>query len=191
MHQKCNVPPRSRAPRAAWRAVLALCLAPTASSFYVQLSAHGVSNLHAAANRATKARKHDEALALLQTAVRHSGDGRSYLLLSLHHQRMGSRDGARSALRAGLVARGVHRAERDDPGAQRADEVELLQAWALLESKAGDMPRAVLLLRRASQLDRRRVRAVLSWAIFREHIRQHNPLARPVRSTARAGRIAA
>ena len=74
---------------------------PTASSFYVPLSAHGVSKLHAAANRATKARKHDEALALLQTAVRHSGDGRSYLLLSLHHQRMGSRDGARHPPRHG------------------------------------------------------------------------------------------
>ena len=96
---------------------------------------------------------------------------RSFLLLSLHHQRCGSKTKAREAFRAGLALR------NGESGLPTAEEARLLTAWALLESKSGNMHTAVLLLRRASHVERE-PSTVLSWRRFREYNRRHNPLAR-------------
>ena len=57
-------------------------------------------------------------------------------------------------------------------------DAKLLQAWALFESKHGNMDRAVRLLQRAAKVDRAAIGA-LRWKVFRSYNQAHNPLARP------------
>jgi hypothetical protein len=159
--------------------LLLLALHASCSSYYVPLGSQSVREIHKRAKRHVKQKSDDEALRLYQAATVHGQLSQSFLLLALHHQRYAraagaederqlALDSARAAFRDGLVLR-----KQDESSAA------LLQAWALLESKDGNMHRAVLLLRRASHLDRERVRQAFSWKLFRDYIRERNPLARP------------
>ena len=173
---------------------LVLMLLAKATALYVPLNQAQVRAIHTAARRQIRpGGDQEKALSLLTTASVHGHSCRSYMLLSLHHQRVGrmaqraahdasaddlSREQARTAFRSGLALR----------SGETEAEIELLQAWALLESNSGNMHRACFLLRRAAQLERvghiqlacnSPARAAFQWAQFREYIRSHNPLARP------------
>jgi hypothetical protein len=150
---------------------LLLLLAP-ACAYYLPLDGRRERAILDVARQRVCAAQHDQALRLYKSAAHHSQSSRAYLLLALHQQRMGApgKEGARQTFRRGVTLRSGTTAE-----------AELFQAWALLESKDGNMHRAVLLLRRASQIDRQRVQRLLHWELFREYIRRHNPLARPRR----------
>jgi len=146
------------------RLLLPLMVAQT-SGYYVPISAFAESKLHVIARTAIKQSDHDAALQFYTTAVKHGHDSRSHLLLALHMQRCGApSDETREAFRRAV--------------AFDRDNAKLLQAWALYESKAGNMHAAVHLLRRAAQVDRSAMGA-LRWQIFRSFNRANNPLARP------------
>lgn len=145
-------------------------------AYYVPLNQRQTTAIHLSARRAIHHSADEQALSLYKSATAHGNDARSYLLLALHHQRMGKlsrrptavdrappeitnyhRDAARNAFNAGLALR----------SGNAVIEAEILQAWALLESKCGNMHRAVLLLRRSAQLNPSRVIQAFNWKLFR------------------------
>jgi len=150
-------------------------------AYYVPLGhEYQVARLHDQAARRVKAASHKEALRIYETATEHgSKSAQSYLLLGLHQQRVGRvsvpreehdyLEHSRESFMTGVL--------------HNPHDAQLLQAWALLESKMGNMHRSVLLLRRAAHVadDRRKITGVLSWRVFREYLREHNTLARPRR----------
>lgn len=155
-----------------------LCALPQVAmgNYYVPMGRGCTQRLHRQAARRVKHSAHISALRIYEACVTHGGDGRSYLLLGLHQQRLGrvvASRGERDAFYA--QARKVF----SDGLICNPHDTNLLRAWGLLESKVGNMHRAVLLLRRAAQLDREAVIRILSWRIFRDYLRKHNTLARP------------
>lgn len=144
---------------------LLLLLLPATHTLYTPISRPAESRLHALAKSAIQRGDHGGALRCLETAAAHGHEGRSYLLLALHYQRVGApSDQTRDAFRAGVAF------DRGD--------AKLLQAWALFESKNGRMDRAVRLLQQAARQDRSALGA-FRWKIFRSYNQANNPLARP------------
>ena len=148
------------------RAVAFLSLLTTAQCYYTPISRPAERRLQALAREAVVNGNHRTALHCYQTATLHGSDGRSHLLLALHYQRMKRGTDAEHAFRQGV--------------AHDRDNVQLLQAWALYESKHGNMKRAVRLLVRAAACDRSAIGA-LRWKIFRSYNQANNPLARPAK----------
>ena len=156
-------------------------------AYYVPLGhEYQVARLHDQAARRVKAASHKEALRIYETATEHgSKSAQSYLLLGLHQQRVGRvsvpreehdyLEHSRESFMTGVL--------------HNPHDAQLLQAWALLESKMGNMHRSVLLLRRAAHVadDRRKITGVLSWRVFREYLREHS---KPHASEHRSLRLA-
>ena len=146
-----------------------LLLVQCASSMYSPLSAPAEARLLSLANVAVHRGDHRDALRCYETAVQHGCLSRSHLLLALHYQRCGAHpEETRRAFRSGIAKRTV----------DTQSDAQLLQAWALFESKHGDMHRAVRLLQSAARMDRTAIGA-FRWKHFRLYNQAHNPLARP------------
>ena len=145
--------------------MLPLLLAASAA-YYIRISPLAEQRLHALGKQTIKQQQDlKTALTYFSTAAQHGNTSRSHLLLVLHLQRCGATpDTTRDAFRqAVMFDRSDHR---------------LLQAWALYESKHGNMHRAVHLLRRAAEIDHSALGA-LRWKRFVEYCRSKNPLASP------------
>ena len=108
--------------------------------------------LHKVARAAVKRGEWNDALQCYAAAVEDSGAARAFLLLALHLQRLNDHAAARAAFSSGVVA------DRTDG--------QLMQAWALFESKYGSMARASSLIKRAVKLDPS-LKAVLRWDMWR------------------------
>ena len=145
------------------RAAVVLTLLPSAvQAYYTPISQPAERRLQALAREAVVSGDHRAALQCYRTAALHGCDSRSHLLLALHYQRMKRCADAEYAFRNGVAC------DREN--------VQLLQAWALYESKNGNMKRAVRLLVRAAACDRSAIGA-LRWKIFRSYNQANNPLA--------------
>jgi TPR repeat protein len=140
-------------------------LVAASAAYYIRISPLAEQRLHALGKQTIKQQQLETALTYFSTAAEHGNTSRSHLLLVLHLQRCGAApDKTRDAFRqAVMFDRSDHR---------------LLQAWALYESKNGNMHRAVHLLRRAAEIDHAALGA-LRWKRFREYCRSQNPLASP------------
>ena len=79
---------------------------------------------------------------------------------------------------AGMVTNDMVAATFRNGIANNRDDFQLVQAWALYESKHGNMRRAVKLLQRAVSLDHSAL-GTLQWQRFKSYVRDTNPLARP------------
>ena len=145
--------------------LLAMYPLPAAASYYVPLSPRAESRLHAMGKQQLKLQQAEKALVYYSTAAEHGQLSQSHLLLVLHLQRCGAP--------MELTREAFRRAVLFDP-----DGYQLVQAWALFESKHGNMKRAVHLLRRAAEIDSSAIGA-LRWRRFREYCRTYNPLASP------------
>ena len=145
--------------------LLLVCSVTVSRGYYVPISPSAEHRLHALGKQTVQKRQLDMALTYYRTAAEHGQSSTSHLLLVLHLQRCGAcTDETRQAFRRGIeFDRSSHR---------------LLQAWALYESKHGDMHRAVHLLRRAAGIDHSALGA-LRWSRFRDYVRAKNPLASP------------
>ena len=135
-----------------------------AHALYVPISRPAETRLHELGRSAIRQGNHDRACFCYSIAAAHGSEARSHLLLALHLQRCGRASDAREAFRIGVQC------DRNSG--------QLLQAWALFESRQGEMQRAVHLLRRAVRVDRS-VMGALRWWAFRNYNRHNNPLARP------------
>ena len=144
--------------------MLLMGLIAGAYALYVPISRPAETRLHELGRCAIRQGNHDRALDCYSIAAAHGSEARSHLLLALHLQRCGRASDAREAFRIGVQC------DRNSG--------QLLQAWALFESRQGEMQRAVHLLRRAVRVDRS-VMGALRWWAFRNYNRHNNPLARP------------
>ena len=118
---------------------LFVCLPLVAAAYYVPISPLAEQRLHALGKQTVKQQRFDTAMTYYTTAAEHGHTSRSHLLLVLHLQRCGAgQTQTRDAFRQAVVN-------------DRSNH-QLLQAWALYESKHGNMHRAVHLLRRAAEM---------------------------------------
>ena len=155
------------------------CAAASGGMLYTPLSNVAESYLHARARAAVHASDYQSAQKFLQVAADHGESGRSHLLLVLHLQRM-----QRHGEDAGMVTNDMVAATFRNGIANNRDDFQLVQAWALYESKHGNMRRAVKLLQRAVSLDHSAL-GTLQWQRFKSYVRDTNPLARPSKRECR------